>query len=141
MAVLCQLAARAGTTVSRDELLDEVWKTRHVVEDVLTRCISQLRQVLGDDAKGARYIQTVPKVGYRLLVTPEPLTAEEKSAAPVATAARIPRWRWLVAAAAAVLAIVAGVYLFGYDRSATSGSDTPFVAILPFVIFKWKKWL
>ena len=73
MAVLCHLAARAGTTVSRDELLDEVWKTRHVVEDVLTRCISQLRQSLGDDAKEARYIQTIPKVGYRLLIAPQPL--------------------------------------------------------------------
>ena len=74
MAVLCHLASRAGTTVSRDELSDEIWKTRHVVEDVLTRCISQLRQSLGDDAKEARYIQTIPKVGYRLLIAPQPLT-------------------------------------------------------------------
>lgn len=73
MAVLCHLAAHAGTTVSRDDLLDAVWKTRHVVEDALTRCISQLRQLLGDRARDSRYIQTIPKVGYRLLVTPEPL--------------------------------------------------------------------
>ena len=79
MAVLCHLAARAGTTVSRDELLDEVWKTRHVVEDALTRCISQLRQSLGDDAKEARYIQTIPKVGYRLLVAPQPLAPPARS--------------------------------------------------------------
>lgn len=71
MAVLCHLAAHAGTTVSRDELLDTIWKTRHVVEDALTRCISQLRQLLGDQARESRYIQTIPKVGYRLLVVPE----------------------------------------------------------------------
>ena len=132
MAVLCHLAAHAGKTVSRDELLDAVWKTRHVVEDVLTRCISQLRQSLGDDAKEARYIQTVPKIGYRLLVAPEPLAREPP--APIETPSRIPRWRWLAVAAATALAIVAVVYLFVYDRPATTGTDTPFVAILPFVV-------
>ena len=132
MAVLCHLAAHAGKTVSRDELLDAVWKTRHVVEDVLTRCISQLRQSLGDDAKEARYIQTVPKVGYRLLVAPEPLAAEPP--AQIETPSLIPWWRWLAVAAAAALAIVAVVYLFVYDRPTTTGTNTPFVAILPFVV-------
>lgn len=75
MEVLCHLAAHAGTTVSRDQLLDSIWKTRHVVEDALTRCVSQLRQLLGDQARDSRYIQTIPKVGYRLLVIPEPLDA------------------------------------------------------------------
>ena len=120
MAVLCHLAAHAGTTVSRDELLDEVWKTRHVVEDVLTRCISQLRQSLGDDAKEARYIQTIPKVGYRLLIAPQPL-APPADPPPQAIPCPVSRWPWLAAAAAAALAIVAGIYLFAYDRPATDG--------------------
>jgi TolB-like protein/Flp pilus assembly protein TadD len=80
MAVLCHLAERAGTTVSREELLDAIWKTRHVVEDVLTRCVSQLRQLLGDRARSPRYIHTVPKVGYRLLITPEPVAAAHTGA-------------------------------------------------------------
>src|SRR5262245_50599223 len=65
MAVLCYLASRAQQTVTRDELLDALWKTRHVVDDALTRCISQIRQHLGDDPKNPQFIQTVPKVGYR----------------------------------------------------------------------------
>lgn len=75
MAVLCHLASRPSATVSRDELLDSVWKTRFVVEETLTRCISQLRQLLGDDPRDSRYIQTVPKLGYRLLVEPESIAA------------------------------------------------------------------
>lgn len=75
MQVLCHLATHAGTTVSRDQLLDAIWKTRHVVEDALTRCVSQLRQLLGDQARDSRYIQTIPKVSYRLLVIPEPVDA------------------------------------------------------------------
>lgn len=139
MAVLCHLAARAGTTVSRDELLDEVWKTRHVVEDVLTRCISQLRQSLGDDAKEARYIQTVPKIGYRLLIAPEPVAPvaplAPQSPTPVEATAKTPRWRWLAVAAAALLGVVAVVYLLTHDRSTTTtGAAPPSVAILPFVV-------
>ena len=134
MAVLCHLAARARTTVSRDELLDEVWKTRHVVEDVLTRCISQLRQSLGDDAKEARYIQTIPKVGYRLLIAPQPMAPPADPTTQAIPVSRWPRWPWLAAAAAAAVAIVAGIYLFIYDRPAPTGTDTPFVAILPFVV-------
>jgi TolB-like protein/DNA-binding winged helix-turn-helix (wHTH) protein/Flp pilus assembly protein TadD len=83
MAVLVYFASHPGTTVSREQLLDAVWKTRFVVEEALTRCISQLRQVLDDDARKPRILQTVPKVGYRLLVTPEPIGAAlGESAAP-----------------------------------------------------------
>jgi TolB-like protein/DNA-binding winged helix-turn-helix (wHTH) protein/Tfp pilus assembly protein PilF len=75
MAVLVYLAGRHGVTVSREELLDEVWKTRFVVEESLTRCISQLRQLLDDDPRNPKYLKTVPKLGYRLLVAPEPIPA------------------------------------------------------------------
>jgi DNA-binding winged helix-turn-helix (wHTH) protein len=73
MAVLVHLAARHGVTVSREELLDAVWKTRFVVEEALTRCISQLRQSLDDDPRNPQFLQTIPKLGYRLLIAPEPI--------------------------------------------------------------------
>ncbi|GGF54410.1 hypothetical protein GCM10011338_03260 [Alteromonas lipolytica] len=65
MHVLYLLAVHAGDTVERSELLREVWNGRVVVEEALTRIISQLRQAL-DDSKQRRLIQTVPKKGYRL---------------------------------------------------------------------------
>lgn len=66
VAVLVHLAERAGEVVTRDELMDAVWPDVVVTDASLTRCVSQLRQALGDDARGAGLIETVPKVGYRL---------------------------------------------------------------------------
>ncbi len=66
MDVLVFLAQHAGELVERDMLLDQVWK-RVSSEEVLTRCISELRAALGDDRGSPHYIQTVPKRGYRLL--------------------------------------------------------------------------
>ena len=70
MAVLTQLAAAPGVTLSKDHLLEHVWPRRYVVEGVLKRAVSELRRVLNDDARQPRYIETVYKVGYRLIRTP-----------------------------------------------------------------------
>lgn len=65
MHVLYQLALSAGETVSRKELMERVWQGRIVIEDALTRVISQLRSIF-NDSKSRQIIQTVPKKGYRL---------------------------------------------------------------------------
>src|SRR5689334_14666785 len=67
MDVLLRLAATPGAVVSRQQLLDDVWPRRAVADEVLSRTIGELRTVLGDDAREARYIETLPKVGYRLI--------------------------------------------------------------------------
>ena len=66
-AVLIELARHAGDTVTRDQLLDRVWKDRVTTPDVLTQAIKELRRAFADDARPARYIETIPKLGYRLL--------------------------------------------------------------------------
>jgi hypothetical protein len=53
--------------LSKDRLLEAVWHNTFVGDDVLVRCISELRYVFGDDPKSARVIQTIPKSGYRLI--------------------------------------------------------------------------
>ena len=68
MEVLLALARRAGDTVSRDELIEAVWKHPHVTDEALSRCISLLRQALGDDRAQPRFVETIPKRGYRLMV-------------------------------------------------------------------------
>jgi DNA-binding winged helix-turn-helix (wHTH) protein/TolB-like protein len=76
MHVLYQLALSAGETVSRQDLMDKVWNGRVVIEDALTRIISQLRVTFHDN-KSRRLIQTVPKRGYRLAADVSWLTREE----------------------------------------------------------------
>jgi DNA-binding winged helix-turn-helix (wHTH) protein/tetratricopeptide (TPR) repeat protein len=76
MEVLVALASQAETVVLRDELLSKVWGARAATSDEpLTRCIAQLRQSLGDSSRNPRFIQTVPKRGYRLMVPVTPIDA------------------------------------------------------------------
>jgi adenylate cyclase len=75
MQVLVQLARRAGDVVARDELIESVWKHPHVSDEALSRCISLLRHALGDVRARPRFVETLPKHGYRLLLTPEPATS------------------------------------------------------------------
>ncbi len=83
MDVLLCLARHPGEVVTRDRLLAEVWNGVVVTDDVVTRCISELRTVLRDTGRDRRFIRTVPKRGYGLLMPVAPLEA----AAPPAQAA------------------------------------------------------
>lgn len=67
MDVLLRLAAAPGAAVSRDTLLGDVWPRRMVNDEVLSRAVAELRTALGDDPKHPHYIETLPKVGYRLI--------------------------------------------------------------------------
>lgn len=65
--VLNYLLRHRGTVVSRDEVLDSVWKNVNVTPDLVREYISDLRQALGDDAANPRYIQTIRGKGFRLI--------------------------------------------------------------------------
>lgn len=71
-AVLLELLRRAGSLVSREQLLDAVWGHRHVTPGVLTRAIAQLRTALDDDPHHPRCIQTQHALGYRFIARIEP---------------------------------------------------------------------
>ncbi|MCE4537579.1 helix-turn-helix transcriptional regulator [Pelomonas sp. P7] len=73
--VLALLAARAGQLVDKDTVLDEVWGHRHVTESVLKVAVNALRAALGDDAKAPRYVETVPRRGYRFVAEVRPVVA------------------------------------------------------------------
>lgn len=67
MLVLVCLAGRPGEVISKDELIRTVWADTFVTDDVLTRAVSELRRILRDDAKQPHIIETVSKIGYRLI--------------------------------------------------------------------------
>jgi len=65
--VLLFLLRNPQRLVTKEELLNAAWGDVAVGEGSLTRCIWLLRNALGDDTRGARYIETVPTVGYRFI--------------------------------------------------------------------------
>ncbi len=160
MAVLVTLAAHPGKVFSRDELMAEVWSGLVVSDETLSRCISDLRQALDDDPRTPRYIETLPRRGYRVIEHPQPLADDREDAAPAASAvageavageavanpapatpATAPRLRqaraWLVVALA-VLLVAAGWLAVNPDSGREASPADPAlaengIAVLPFV--------
>lgn len=64
---LILLATENGRLVTKDRFMEEVWRGVPVTDEALTQCIRALRRTLGDDAAAPRYIETVPRHGYRLI--------------------------------------------------------------------------
>src|SRR5690606_24313758 len=104
--------------VERDALLDKVWR-RVTSEEVLTRCISELRRALGDDRGNPRYIQTVPKRGYRLV---EPVIFAAPAPAQASGAAQL----------SAVIAAAGAPRLRAEEDPPSLDSAIASVAVLPF---------
>lgn len=67
MEVLCYMAARPGMVITREHLESDVWTGTIVGYDALTATIIKLRKALQDDSKNPKYIETLPKKGYRLI--------------------------------------------------------------------------
>ncbi|HET9484314.1 MAG TPA: winged helix-turn-helix domain-containing protein [Xanthomonadales bacterium] len=76
-AVLDELARAAGQVVARDALFERVWPASEPSQDLLNTAIKELRRALGDELKAPSYIETIPKVGYRLIA---PVALEENGA-------------------------------------------------------------
>ena len=81
---LALLVREAGTLVTKDRFMADVWSGIPVTDEALTQCIRSLRRALGDDAANPRLIETVPKHGYRFIAPVEasgvlPPIAERRS--------------------------------------------------------------
>jgi DNA-binding winged helix-turn-helix (wHTH) protein len=76
--ILELLLARPGELVTRDELRDRLWPNGTFVdfEHSLNAAMKRLRAALGDDAKAPRYIETLPRRGYRWIADTIPFIAE-----------------------------------------------------------------
>lgn len=67
MQVLLLLVQNKGKVMNRQEIMDAIWQDEIVVEESLTRAISELRKIFGDNPKASKYIETIPKKGYRFI--------------------------------------------------------------------------
>jgi TolB-like protein len=79
LAVLKQLHSRAGSLVSKDELINAVWPNVVVTDDSLVQCIAELRRALKDDTHAI--IRTMPKRGYIFESGPGPVAPAPKQVA------------------------------------------------------------
>ena len=88
---LALMVRDCGKLVPKDRFLDEVWRGVPVTDEALTQCIKTLRRKLGDDASRPRFIETVPKHGYRFIA---PVEAAEQDGAAAASRPPADTWRW-----------------------------------------------
>ena len=91
MDLLLLFAASPGRVIAKDEIVQSVWSGRAIGDDTLAAAISRLRGALGE-AGGGRFIETLPKRGYRLLVAPDGAAAPAPQA-PDGVAALIAKGR------------------------------------------------
>ena len=147
--LLFHLSKNAGTPVSRDKLIAKVWPNMVVGDEVLTGAINKLRKAFGDDSHHPSVIETIPKIGYRLIADVEFISREnldqrtEPILADMPAALTSKRWRLLAIISFLLLLLALMFALFwqptGYnqDELATPVSDStlsekPSIAVLPF---------
>jgi DNA-binding winged helix-turn-helix (wHTH) protein len=81
---LALLAGHPGQLISKDRLHEEVWRGVPVTDEALSQAIMALRRTLGDDAANPRFIETVPRHGYRFVAE---LADKDREPAPAAVRA------------------------------------------------------
>ena len=128
--VLRYLVEHPGKLVSRDELIDAVWKGTVVTDDAVTQCLIDIRKAIGDDSQ--TMIRTVPRRGY-IFEVPVEILDNSKKRNPTAEA-QVGR-RWFVAAGIALLVVVllvVSMILPGDPDDSTGVFSRPSIAVMPF---------
>jgi Tol biopolymer transport system component len=123
--VLSMLVERSGNVVSREELHQKLWPADTFVDfdHGLNSAVARLRETLNDSAEQPRYVETIPKRGYRFIAEIEEtvLPAEiQEGVTAAATEAKTSRsgvaWLWIAGAIALVLFLAGGVEIMRLSR-------------------------
>jgi len=129
--VLRALAERPGEVVTREELRVKLWSTDTFVEfdDNLNHTVRRLREILDDSALEPRYIETLPRKGYRLVAPVEPHPKARAVSAPPEREVFASTYRWTAVAA---LLIAVSVYVrWNFGLKGQSQHPRPMLAVLP----------
>ena len=138
---LLALVEKAGHIVEKEELLEKVWPGVFIEEGNLSRHIFNLRQVLGDSPDGRKYIETVPRRGYRFVASVRKdgeTTASDPATSPASgrsqTARPVGLRRTLRLVPLGVLTALAVTAMLGSRRfwSQKPGPQRAMLAVLPF---------
>jgi len=145
--VLVLLASRPGQLVTREEIQQQLWQGETFVdyEHGVNFCIKQIRAALGDDAQAPRYVETLPRRGYRFIAPverPEEKLKEESDepAPPVKLAPEPPanpqtrRYSILIASLTTAVVLVVAAYLAWqrWGAQAPPPAGKIMLAVLPF---------
>jgi TolB-like protein/DNA-binding winged helix-turn-helix (wHTH) protein len=125
--LLLRLAEQPGAVVSNEDLLDYAWPATKVSPDSLYQAVASLRRLFEDDSKHPRYIETVPRQGYRLVASVKAVVPGDV-APPVDTAPS--SWRLRLGM---VLLLVALAAAGAWAVLRPAGMATHAVAVLPFL--------
>jgi DNA-binding winged helix-turn-helix (wHTH) protein len=120
--LLVYLIEHRSRAIGKAELIHEIWADAAVTDNALTRVVAQLRKALGDNARVARYIETIPTLGYRFISEVTVVAAEPESGVPTRAAvigpAHLAVWNRTRAKTlgAAILALVAVIAAVRWER-------------------------
>ena len=125
LALLKALLERPGELVTRDELRHQLWPGDTFVdfEHGLNAAVKRLRDVLGDSADTPRFIETVPRRGYRFVAPvegngqPSVATAPDAATTPLVPSRRRRKWRWAGALVGLALIAAAAAWRLRWGRS------------------------
>jgi DNA-binding winged helix-turn-helix (wHTH) protein/tetratricopeptide (TPR) repeat protein len=140
--ILAMLVARPGEMVIREEIQQKLWPAGTFVdfENGMNRAVNRLREALADSADQPKFIETIPRHGYRFIVPVERLNGQAAlvgKVKPEATSAarQSKRWRWLaigVTAAVLVLAAFGATRLYRPQKAALQFAQRDWVLISSF---------
>ena len=119
--LLVLVVQRPGHLFTKQEIFEALWTDTAVTDHALTRVVAQLRRVLGDEAREARYLETVPTRGYRWI---KEISEAPSPLAPMARVAPVTETRAPGFVAALVLGLVALGFL-GWAQTAPPTSAAP----------------
>jgi Tol biopolymer transport system component/DNA-binding winged helix-turn-helix (wHTH) protein len=125
--VLAILLERPGEVVTREELQKRLWPDTFVdVDHNLNTAINKIREVLGDSAESPRFVETLPRRGYRFIAPVEgpklPATPAEESGSGVRRVSRIPTWIVPISILCVVILLLAasGLFIYQWRRAPTA---------------------
>jgi Tol biopolymer transport system component/DNA-binding winged helix-turn-helix (wHTH) protein len=141
--LLVLLLENAGDVVTREEICRELWPADTFVdfEHSLAAAVNKIREALGDAADNPRYIETLPKRGYRFIgkIIPEvPVAMAVAEPPPSVELVPVPpakpdiRWKWILAVIAATALVAAAV---AFVRIRDNTGDSQPMTIVPFTSY------